>query len=232
MLALNGAAWAGAPGAQALTVSSITDLRAQVQGLVQRGIEASGRAAQLNDAGQWGLPEGLQGDVWVSVHEKTLDAHTRQVEAKVRTSNLETAPASGSLRFVLRDLQPVWVSTVVLRQGAPLVCGQLRQELRVLRSNVSRWSGTCEGLAGWRVKRPIDAGDVLLSSDLAPQSAVSANQEAQASISVGAVRIEVRATALADGQVGQEIPIRLAGQSSVLKARVLAPGEVIVIKGL
>lgn len=232
MLALSGAAWAGASGVQALTVSSATDLRAQVQGLVQRSIEASGRAAQLDDAGQWGLPEGLQGEVWVSVHEKMLDMHTRQVEAKVRTSSVESAPASGSLRFVLRDLQPVWVSSVVLRQGSTLGCDKLRQEWRVVRSNVSRWSGACEDLAGWRVKRPIDAGDVLLSSDLAPKSAVSVNEEAQASVSVGAVRIEVRATALADGHVGQDIPIRLAGQSSVLKARVLAPGEVIVIKGL
>lgn len=231
-LAFAGAARAGAPVGTLLSVVSASDLRVQVQALVQGGIDASGRAAQLGEAGQWGLAEGLQGEVWVRLSEKKLDAHTRQVEAQVRTSSGDAAPSAGVLRFVLRDLQKVWVSSVSLRKDAPLDCGALRQEQRVVRSNVSRWTGTCEALAGWRVKRPIDAGDLLLSADLAPLSAVSANQEANASVSVGAVLIEVRATVLADGQIGQEIPVRLAGQSGVLKARVRAPGEVVVIKGL
>jgi flagella basal body P-ring formation protein FlgA len=231
-LAFAGTARAGAAVGTLLSVVSAADLRVQVQALVQGGIDASGRAAQLREAGHWGLAEGPQGEVWVSLVEKRLDAHTRQVEAQMRTSPGDARPSAGVMRFVLRDLQTVWVASAALRKDSPLDCGSLRQEHRVVRSNVSRWTGSCETLAGWRVKRPVDAGDVLLSADLAPWSAVSANQEANASVSVGAVRIEVRATALADGQVGQEIPVKLAGQSGVLKARVQAPGEVVVIKGL
>jgi flagella basal body P-ring formation protein FlgA len=219
--------------AELLSVSSLADLQAQVRTMVQRRAEASTAHVQLDEAGRWGLSGPLPDKVWVSVSETALNAHTRQVQAQVRPSSQDAGPALGSLRFVLRALQPVWVSSLPLRKGVSVGCDQLRQEWRVALSEAPpRWNGDCEGLKALRVKRAIEAGDALLLSDLAPLAAVSANDEANASVHVGAVRIEVRATVLADGQVGQEIPIRLAGQSGVLKARVQAPGEVVVIKGL
>lgn len=233
MLAVLCAAGHAAPpaDAEALNVNSVADLQTQVHALVQRGAESAKRKVQVDDAGRWGLAGQLPATVRVSLREKVLNAHTRQVEVQVHGVEGD-APVLGSLRFVLRDLQTVWVSSLPQRKGATLACDQLHQESRVIRAGAATWRGSCEGLKDLRVRRAVQAGDVLLAADLAPVAAVSANEEANASISVGAVRIEVRATALADGQVGQEIPIRLAGQSGVLRARVQAPGEVIVVKGL
>jgi flagella basal body P-ring formation protein FlgA len=232
-LALSGAAAHAVPAeAEAFSASSAADLQAQVRAVVLREADASGQHVQLDDAGRWGLSGPLPERVWVSVSETALNVNTRQVQAQVRASSQEASPTLGSLRFVMRALQPVWVASLPLRKGLSVGCDQLRQEWRVVHSGAPRWNGDCEGLKALRVKRAIEAGDALLATDLAPLAAVSANEEANASVLVGAVRIDVRATVLADGQVGQEIPIRLVGQRGVLKARVQAPGEVVVIKGL
>ncbi|MES2089561.1 MAG: flagellar basal body P-ring formation chaperone FlgA [Pseudomonadota bacterium] len=232
-LALNGVAWSRGSNAQPIVVMSSADLQLQVREWLQRDIETSGRPAKLEDLGSWGLQADLNGPVWVSQRGWLVDAHTRQVEVLVQSSEQEDAQHVGSLRFVLRDLAPVWVAVAPMRAGALVSCDALRQDMQVVRSSVPhRWIGSCDAIKGWHVKRPLDAGSVLLSADLAPPSAVLANSEANASIAVGAVRIDVKATVLADGQVGQVIPIRLAGQSTVLKAKVLGAGEVIVTKGL
>ena len=81
-------------------------------------------------------------------------------------------------------------------------------------------------LEGLRLKRPLRANAVLLGADLQARPAVARGTPVTLQVKTHTVRLEVRATALADASVGDDIWVKREPAGESLRAHVVAPGIV------
>jgi flagellar basal body P-ring formation protein FlgA len=85
---------------------------------------------------------------------------------------------------------------------------------------------TGTALDGLRLKRAMRAHAVLLAADLEPRPAVARGAPVTLQMTTQSVRLEVRATALADAAVGENIWVKREPAGESLRAHVVAPGIV------
>jgi flagella basal body P-ring formation protein FlgA len=98
-----------------------------------------------------------------------------------------------------------------------------RVDYAMLGSGVIETNAPLEGL---RLKRALRANAVLLAADLQPRPAVARGEPVTLQVSTKTVRLEVRATALADASVGEDIWVKREPAGESLRAHVVAPGIV------
>ena len=128
--------------------------------------------------------------------------------------------------FLVSAITPVLVARADLAKGMMPACANLELQLRDIAAFPSApQTGDCADLQR-RLRRNLTAGDVLLSSELETIPAVSEGQYVTLQVSEGAVQLESRALALADGRVGQRIAVRATASQEPVLATVIAPGLV------
>lgn len=136
------------------------------------------------------------------------------------------------LRFLGRSLQEVWRIRTPIQKGDVIDCSALRQESRIKRSDARVWQGSCDALTAFVARRPLAAGEVLTESDVGPKPAVQSQQAVQVWSRSRGIAIQVRGQVMSDASIGQRVPVRISGQSSVLQATVIAPGELQIMEGM
>lgn len=77
-------------------------------------------------------------------------------------------------------------------------------------------------------RRPLSMGDVLTGRDVGPNWAVTAGEPIRATFHRGAVRLAIETTARGNGEIGAIVPVNGAS-GSLVRARVVAPGEVVLL---
>lgn len=162
--------------------------------------------------------------VRVSTVVKPLDPRTRQLDVVLQDG---AARPAGVMRFVLRDQAQVWVLARAMSRRDALGCADVRLAWETSPPPAALSMARCDGLqALGRLKRALSAGAVLSANDLLPADAMFHRDPARVVVSVGAVQIEARGMVMADARVGQLVPVKVDGQPEVLRAVVVAPGEV------
>lgn len=83
-------------------------------------------------------------------------------------------------------------------------------------------------LAELRLKRSVRAGQPVLASDFEALPDVQAQRPVAIEVALGQVRLTTAGIALADGRIGDEVPVRTAASRETVKAHVVAKQKVIV----
>lgn len=214
-----------AEDAPVLNVSALSReaLSAQVREQLLQWRGQGGHVAAIQQVGMWRVPAQFDTPPRVQASVRALGVDAHQVDVSLVTQ--EGEPAPGGMRFVLRDPMPVWVAAQPLSRGDRLQCEAFRREWRIGRSPRALLADACPGGEPSRLKRPLAAGEVLMASDVAPLGAVQEQQAARVTVRVGAIQVEATGVALADAQVGQVSSVKVGTSAAVLRAVVVAPGE-------
>lgn len=135
-----------------------------------------------------------------------------------------TVPVS----FNVRSQGAVLVARNDLPAGTTPTCEALQQqETDVAALDGPPASSDCRTVRG-RLKRRLMQGEVLLKTHLQVPSAVTQGESVNLHVDHGAVMLETRAIALADGEVGQRIDVRTSGGTAAIPAEIIAPGVVAI----
>jgi flagella basal body P-ring formation protein FlgA len=128
--------------------------------------------------------------------------------------------------FRVSAIGNVLVARTGLAKGAQPDCAVLAVEERdVTALPAAPQEGGCAAL-GRRLRRGMAAGEALLADELEEVPAVSEGEYVKLEVVNGAVKLEARALALTDGNIGQRIPVRASSGDEPVLATVVAPGVV------
>lgn len=127
--------------------------------------------------------------------------------------------------FELRAWRPVLVAARDLAPGSAPGCADLHPQETELTALPGTPIEDCAGLQG-RLARPLARGDALLQNHLKTMSAVAQGDSVTLQFADGAIVLESRATALADGSVGERIDVRPSGAQQPIRAEVAGAGLV------
>jgi len=120
----------------------------------------------------------------------------------------------------------VWVTKHDLKKGAPPECDALvLQRIDVAEVGGAAIGAPCESLTGV-LARDVPAGQPLLAANLRVPAAVATGESVDLEMMAGAFKVESRAIALADGEVGQRIAVKPSSATDSINAEVVAPGVV------
>lgn len=223
-----------APLEQLVTASTSAELLQALQPWVTSHLQAQVGAVQVEPLGGWRWPNRL-GSVnrWRVTWQPAQARQGGWLVAlhAVRDGGGDAAPGV-DVRFIGRTQQVVWRLRTPVQKGDVIACSALSQDKRVTRSDVRVWQGPCESLPAFVARRPLAAGDVLTESDVGSKPDVHSQQAVQVWSRSQGIVIQALGQALADATVGQRVPVRIAGQSSVLQATVMAPGELQIMEGM
>lgn len=121
-----------------------------------------------------------------------------------------------------------WVAMRDLPVGTRLSAGILReQEVDIAAGGNEAWAGDPEGLV---LRSPVLAGHYLAAGQVMAAPAVSRGDVVQVVHRMGAVEVQATASALQDGDPGRNIQVRISANQSPVLARVMAAGQVELIK--
>ena len=131
--------------------------------------------------------------------------------------------------FSVRAMQKVWVAKQARAAGALLQEADFRSEVRDVASLSSApVSVHDQPLRTLRLRRPIEAGGPLLSTQVEAQPAVLRNESVAVKLISGAISIEANGIALDDARVGQHVRIRNSASGETFSARVVAEHSVVI----
>lgn len=220
-----------APIELVVVASTPEKLLQTLQPWVAAHLQAQVGAVQVEPIGGWRWPKSASANRWRITWQPAEARQSDWLVALHATPDGTDGPGV-DLRFVGRAQQLVWRLLTPMLKGDAIGCSDLRQDNRVKRSDARIWQGRCEALAGLVARRPLTAGDVLTESDVGPKPAVQSQQAVQVWSRSQGIVIQARGQALADASIGQRVPVRISGQSSVLQATVMAPGELQIMEGM
>lgn len=144
------------------------------------------------------------------------------IEVLVDGAPLRTVP----VRLQLRAYRQVLTAAQALPAGVIPPCAALTlQEVDVAGLDSPAAGNDCGALQG-RLKRALAAGAPLLSGDLQRSHAVTQGENISLVLQRGAIVLESRAVAMADGDVGQRIEVKPSVSAAPVSVDVIAPGMV------
>lgn len=220
----------------AFRANDLPTLRDQLQSWLLQTFRDEGVEVRGDIVGEWGLSASVLPDVAVRVHRKPAAPGSWQLDLSLCSvaDGRCRSESRAMIRYRVRALTKVWVVTGGWRKGDALACDGLRHDWRDAQSvgPDGNWADTCEALSGWRARHPLQPGDVLKRADLMPQEGVMEKDMAQVVTRLGAIEIQAKGMVLADARVGQQVPVRLTGQTNVVQCVVISPGVVRVMEGL
>jgi flagella basal body P-ring formation protein FlgA len=79
-----------------------------------------------------------------------------------------------------------------------------------------------ETLVGQQLKRPVRPGDILSPAMVAPAPAVERGQTVWIAAESGGIKVTMKGEALADGAIGERVPVRNLSSKRVLEAEVIS----------
>lgn len=211
-------------------------LRAQLQSRLLQAFRDEGTEVRAELIGEWGLTTAMLPDVAVRMHRRSATKGRWQIDMAV-CSAVEGHCRAGSpamIRYQARALTSVWVVTGGWKKGDALACDGLRRDWRDVQSigTSGDWGDSCEALSAWRARRPLQPGDVLKKTDLMPREGVMERETARVIAHFGGIDIQTKGMVLSDARVGQQVPVRLNGQATVVQCVVISPGVVRVMEGM
>lgn len=186
--------------------------KVQLQVLRSPGADVSLRAGESMRARrvQWtGLPAKRM-TVWMDIVSRAQVVRAIPVEIEVR------AYVNG------------WEASADIRPGAATLndASLKRGQVDVAALGAAPWR---EALDGYRLRKPLLAGQILTAAHMERLTAVTRGQLVDVKAGDGDLRIDVQARALQDGQVGDLIRVRLARSSAAVTGRVTAASAVEVV---
>ena len=222
-----------APGVEVVRIERRTQawdqqaLKAVAQAHLRAALAASAQRIELQPAAA--LPELQLAAGAVTLSARALPAGLpprRRMTVWIDVAVDGEFARSVALPFQVRAYGTVLAATRDLDAGARPDCSSLAEREEDLAAlDAAPMRGACDSVQG-RLKRPLALGAALLKSHLQPPLAVSQGDSIALLMQDGAIVLEARATALADGNVGQRIDVRPAGANQTVRAEVIGTARV------
>ena len=131
-----------------------------------------------------------------------------------------------AVSFDVKATQGVLVARAAMHKGQRPACADFEPVVRDTAPLMALpYSAACERLAHV-LRRDLPAGEVLMSSELASIPVIREGELVTLRVNEGAVLLESRVQAMADGDVGQRIAVRAASSQESVLAMVVGPGVV------
>lgn len=128
--------------------------------------------------------------------------------------------------FNVQAYQAVLVAKRDLPKGAAPQCEALLVRVEdVAALDGAPFPADCHAVQG-RLKRALKQGEPLLKTQLQAPITVAQGDSVSLQLADGAVMLESRAIALADGEIGQRIGVKPSGGTDAVMVEVIAPGVV------
>ena len=124
--------------------------------------------------------------------------------------------------------KPVLVTAVSLPRGALLAASDLVLELRDLSSLPAGYLSDPAAVAGRTLRRPLQAGTVLLPGMAALPKLVTRGERVALQAGGGRIAVQVEGEALADGALGETVRVRNLATRRVVQGTVGGPQLVVV----
>ena len=141
--------------------------------------------------------------------------------------------ANASWSFYLTASVDHWREVAVasrsIRRGDMLTGADIQRDRRRLSGTGLSAVDAPESVIGMVARRPIRAGDIIRSSQLAAPLAIKRGDTVKIKASNTSIAIVTSGEALSNGSVGQQIRIRNLNSERVIRARVTGPGEAEVV---
>lgn len=215
-----------------VTASTSAELLQALQPWVTSHLQAQVGAVQVEPIGGWRWPARAGSENRWRVTWQPAEARQGGWLVALHAVREGDAGPGVDVRFFGRAQRLVWRLRTPVQKGDAIACSALRQDARVTRSDARIWQGPCESLSAFVARRPLTAGEVLTESDVGPRPDVHSQQAVQVWSRSQGIVIQARGQALADASIGQRVPVRISGHSSVLQATVMAPGELQIMEGM
>ncbi len=139
-----------------------------------------------------------------------------------------TKPWSLYVPVTVKKRLSMVVSVTALTRGHVLQAQDLRREQRLVVNQRAGYFGAVAELVGQVLTRDINAGTQLNRVLVKPQRLVKRGEEVTLALERGSVAIQMTGTALRDGALGEQIPVRNASSKRVVEGEVAARGLVLV----
>ncbi len=202
-------------------------------------LEASAVAAAINAAIAVGLPAAQ----FVAEPRPVSDQRVGPGEVELQVTMAPDIELGGRSVMavqirrdhqVLRELQvsvevkrwmEVPVLTSRLRRGELVGPAHLSYQRRLLAGR-EETLGALDEVVGMRSRRSLSSGHLLLAADLEPLPLVFRGETVQMLLTRGAIQVEMRGVALADGWLGDHVRVRNPLTRKTIRATVCGAGQV------
>lgn len=121
----------------------------------------------------------------------------------------------------VRALDSGWVALADLPAGTALAPAAIAPALVDIAAGAAPVFP--EDPAGRTLRRAVRAGQYIAAGSIGDPFAVGVGQPIDIRLRTGGIEVLARGTALQDGRVGEEIPVRISSAEGRLRARVLSP---------
>ncbi|PHV12879.1 flagellar basal body P-ring formation chaperone FlgA [Chitinimonas sp. BJB300] len=216
--------WQGSD-AVALTVAT--------QSLPAAKVVDAAQAALASAYGDTGLTANSQyKETYIKLPVGAVSLNARMPDFPARDHTVVTVAVSIDNRFYrtiavpmqLTLLAPVLIASRDLTTGSRFSCeyAQLRT------TDIAKQAGLATQAVcsqTWRLRKPVAAGDAVTTAAIEPVPDVEQGSAVSLVADFGGIQLESRATALADGRIGEAIPVRPTLSTASIKARVVGIGQ-------
>lgn len=219
----------GADSAVINTVSFALDMDAVAEAArqsLEAKLERDGRRIELTAAEMAHALRVPRGKLALRVRKPEAEQIRKRMTVNVDVMLDDVFYRTVPVTFQVSASEPVLVARKNLAKGAALDCEDLELQVREISALPSApQDGDCAGIR-LRLKRDLTAGEPLLAALTEPVPVIGEGQYVTLKIEQGAVLIESRALALADGRLGDKIAVRPATSGEQVQALVTGPGQV------
>lgn len=173
------------------------------------------------------LPRGVAYDIWV----ESLDHETRdgRLQATLRIDTADGSTHTARIMGRVYALVQIPVLTRSILPGNLITENDVAwQQMRAQRVNPTIVSGVTD-LIGKEARRPITAGKMIRTTDVAPRMLVKRRDRVTLVVTTNLMRLTAKGLALHDGALGDIIQIRNTVSNRVVEGKVTASGIVEVI---
>jgi flagella basal body P-ring formation protein FlgA len=138
------------------------------------------------------------------------------VDVLVAGRHFQTVP----LWFEVAARMPVWVVQSELRRKQSITVNSVKKCLRDIVGLEGKPLST-DSLEGMRTVRELTPGTILSTDLVEPIPAVSRGEMISVAVSHGGVHLQVKAIALTDGRISQQIVVKNPGSGGIFRAKVI-----------
>jgi len=143
-------------------------------------------------------------------------------------SGPRSLPLAATVRIRLR--RPVLVATRSLEAGAVVTPDDFALDWREVALPSPPAPAEPSSLAGYKVRRPLQAGQTVEPANLTPPQAARPGETVTLVCESGAARIALEAQALTAGRLGDVILVKSLLNGKRLRARLEAPGRAVALR--
>lgn len=221
--------WEGARAVTVRTAGRVLEAARvidQAQSYLASALRQQGEGWSISPATAIDDIEVPQGEVSLKPRPIDVDHLSSRVPVHIDVYVNQVLARSVVVPFTVRVKQNVYIAKRSLPEGSIVTVDdfEIRNDIVGASQRESAPVASLDGTV--RLRKRIAGGQMLTAGQVSADGAVLRGDAVQLIVASNGIRIETRATAQQDGQLGQTIRVRMDGATEMTTARIVGPGVV------